>query len=50
MYENDKIYPHVAVIVEGGVKQNPDRTVTITKVRSKWDGGEVYDHDPTVSF
>ncbi len=39
-------YPHVAVIIEGGVKQNSDGAMTITKVRSKWDGGAVYDHDP----
>ncbi|MEH2261701.1 hypothetical protein [Nostoc sp.] len=39
-------YPHVAVIIEGGVKQNTDGTVTITRVRSKWNGGAIYDHDP----
>jgi hypothetical protein len=45
-------YAHVAVIIEGGVKKNSDGTVTITRVRSKWGGGAVYDHDPnqTISY
>lgn len=45
----DSKYAHVAVIVEGGIKRNPDGTTTITKVISKWGGGAVYEHDPNDS-
>lgn len=43
-------YSHVAVIVEGGIKDNHDGTATIIKVRGKWGPYGVCSHDPDNSI